>query len=122
MAAECKTKLVLEFTGLGEDHYTSGSFTTTTTPSKVTYNYRQQAVADTEEALDLGGVSTVHLIVFHCVANDADIDTSYAGGTFAGEIECQEGEWCVFKPTGTVYVKNDDVTEQTTYEYWCIGV
>jgi len=69
----------------------------------------------------LGGETTVHLILLHCITNDVDIDTSY-NTSFSAEIECQEGEWCVFKPTGTVRIKNDDAGEQSTVEYWVFGV
>jgi len=120
MAAECTVSIIAELTGLGQLQQLAEKFSVTTTPARVHYQYMEQATADTEEALDVGDVGTVHLIILKCIANDVDIDTSFAT-TYSAEIEVQEGEVAVFKPTGTVYIKNDDATEKSTIEYLVIG-
>jgi hypothetical protein len=121
MAAEATIKLLLEMTGLGDDLFAAGKFSTTTTPTKVVYNYKQQATADTAEVLALGGVTTPHLLVIHCITNDLSVDTSYSA-TFSAEVSVQEGEFAVLKPSGTLWIKNEDSAEQSTFEYWVIGV
>jgi hypothetical protein len=122
MAAQCEIKAILEMTGLGKELFMDERFNTTATPDAVTYNYRTQATADTEEALDLGDVATVELIWIKCISKDLAIDTSFSA-TFSTEIELQEGEVAVFKPAGTVYVRNlDTVTDDNSvYEYVVIG-
>ncbi len=120
MAAEASISILAEVTGLGQLQALANKFSVTTTPARCVYHYMEQATADTDEAIAVGDVGTIHLIVLKCVANDVDIDTSYAS-SFSAEIECQEGEVCVFKPTGTVRIKNDDAGEKSTIEYLVIG-
>ena len=120
MAATGTISIIAELLGLGKEQKFLEKFTVTATPAKAHYNYRQQAVADTAEALDLGGVSIVDCIIIKCVTNDLSIDTSYSV-SFSEEIKLFEGEVAVFNPGGTVYVKNQDSAEQSTYEYLVIG-
>jgi predicted small secreted protein len=120
MAAESNVSIICEVTGLGQLQVFAKKFGVTTTPTRVHYQYMIQAVADTGEVLDVGDVGTVHLIVLKCIANDVDVDTSYVS-SFSAEIEVQEGEVTVFKPTGTVWIKNNDSSEQSTIEYLVIG-
>jgi hypothetical protein len=63
--------------------------------------------------LDLGDIATVEFVIIKCIANDL--------GIFDEDINCQEGETVMFKPSGTVYVKNNDSSEVSTYEYWIVG-
>jgi len=120
MAAAGLIKIVAQLTGLGEVQDFAQRFTLTNTPALATYNYRELAVADTAEALDLGGVSTVDLIIFKAVDNDMLIDTSYVS-SFVEEINVPAGEIAIFKPGATVYVKNEDAAETPAYEYLVIG-
>jgi len=120
MAAECTVSIIAELTGLGQLQQLAEKFSVTTTPARVHYQYMEQATADQAEALDIGDVGTVHLIILKCIANDVDIDTSWVS-SFNAEIEVQEGEVTVFKPTGTVYIQNDDSAEKSTIEYLVIG-
>lgn len=120
MAAEATVSIIAELTGLGQLQQLAEKFSVTTTPARVHYQYMEQATADTDEVLDVGDVGTVHLIILKCIANDVDIDTSYATA-FSAEIEVPEGEVAVFKPTGTVRIKNDDSAEKSTIEYLVIG-
>lgn len=120
MAAECNLNILAKITGLGKSLKIPERFSTTATPARVFYQYMVQAVADTAEAITVGDVGTIELIVMKCISNDVDVDTSYVA-TFNAEIEIQEGEMAVFKPTGTVYIKNDDAAEQSTIEYWIVG-
>lgn len=120
MAAECKVTISAQITGLGQLFEMVDTFTTTTTATRKTYGYQVQAVADTAEALDLGDVTTPELIIIRCIANDVDIDTSFSA-SFSAEITVNEGEVAVFKPTGTVYIKNDDAAEAVTVEFVVVG-
>jgi hypothetical protein len=120
MAASGSISIIATLLGLGKDQAFIDKFALTNTPTKVHYNYRQQAVADTEEALDLGGVTTVDLIVLKAVTNDATLDTTFSV-TYNAELNLPAGEICIFKPSGTVYIKNEDSAEQVTYEYLVIG-
>lgn len=120
MAASGTVSIIAELLGLGKEQRFLDKFTITATPTKAHYNYRQQAVADTAEALDLGGVSTVDCIIIKSITNDLSIDTSYVS-SFVEELKLYEGEIAVFTPGGTVYVKNQDSAEQSTYEYLVIG-
>jgi len=120
MSAECNVTILAEVTGLGQLQALAEKFAVTTTPARVHYQYMEQATADTAEALDVGDVGTVHLIILKCISNDVDIDTSYVS-SFSAEIEVQEGEVTVFKPTGTVYIQNDDAAEKSIVEYLVVG-
>lgn len=120
MAASCEVNVIASLTGLGQLQDLAEKFSVTTTPARCVYQYLEQTTADTAEALEVGDIGTVHLIILKCVANDVDIDTSF-DTSFSAEIECQEGEICVFKPTGTVYIQNDDEGEKSTIEYLAIG-
>lgn len=120
MAAECTINILAEVTGLGKELKIPERFSTTSVPTRVFYQYMIQAVADTAEALAVGDVGTIQLIVMKCITNDVDVDTSYSA-SFNAEIEIQEGEMAIFKPTGTIQIKNDDAGELSTVEYWVIG-
>lgn len=120
MAASGTVNIIAELLGLGESTAFVDRFSLTNTPTRKTKQYRQQAVADTEEALDLGGISTVDLIVIKAITNDMTIDTSFVS-TYNAELNVPQGEIAVFKPSGTVYIKNEDSAEQVTYEYLIIG-
>jgi len=121
MAAECRTKLVVKFTGLGKEEEFSSNFVTTSTPTRAIYHYAIQDTADTAQALELGDVSTVELLVIKCVSNDVDIDLDYVS-SFDADLTIQEGECAVIpKPAGTIYFKNNDASEQSTVEYLIVG-
>lgn len=120
MAAEASISIIGEVSGLGELKTIAEKFSVTTTPARVFYQYMEQTTADTAEALNVGDVGTVHLIILKCISNDVDIDTSFSS-SFSAEVEVQEGEVAVFKPTGTVYIKNDDAAEKSLIEYLVIG-
>ena len=120
MAAEANVSVICEVTGLGQLQMMAEKFAITTTPARVHYQYMEQLTADVAEVLDIGDVGTVHLIILKCIANDVDIDTSYSAAHSA-EIEVQEGEVAVFKPTGTVWIENNDAGEKSTIEYLVIG-
>ena len=120
MAAECTLNILGEITGLGKELRIAERFSTTSVPTRVFYQYMVQAVTNTDEAIAVGDVGSIQLIVMKCITNDVDVDTSYSA-SFSAEIEIQEGEMAIFKPTGTVRIKNDDTGELSTVEYWIIG-
>ena len=119
MSVENNVSIIWELTGLGKEERHADAFSTTTTITAKQHGY-QTTTADTAEALNMGDVSTAELIIINCVSNDVDIDTSYVS-SFNAELTVNEGEWAVFKPTGTVYIKNDDSGEASTVEYWIFG-
>ncbi|MHA2063276.1 MAG: hypothetical protein ACXABY_02725 [Candidatus Thorarchaeota archaeon] len=96
------------------------AFNITTTPDTKFYNHPTQAVADTEEAIAVGDVGTIEYMIVHCITNDCDLDTNFVTAFKASQV-VQEGEWACFKPSGTVYMKNNDAAEQSLIEYWLIG-
>lgn len=120
MAAECAISIIAEASGLGKLLEFAEKFTVTTTPTAYTYNYRTLATADTAEVLDLGDVTTVHLIIIKAIGS-IYIDTSYVS-TFVNEIVLHAGEVAVFKPAGTVYIKNYTGAATPAYEFLVVGV
>lgn len=122
MAASASVNVIVQLLGLGKEQEFVDRFTLSETPAEAHYNYRIQGTSGTEEALALGGVSTIDLIVIKAVSKDLIIDTSYAEATFSEEINLPEGEIAVFKPVdSTIYVMNDVSQETCTYEYLVIG-
>ncbi len=123
MAATGTINIIAELLGLGKDLDFIDRFTLTETPTKSTKQYRIQAVGGTAETLDLGGVTTIDLIIIKAVTNDLLVDTSNVGGagSFVEELNISQGEIAVFKPGGTVFIDNETGSEQCTYEYIVIG-
>lgn len=121
MAAEFKINLVAKLTGLGEQVNFIKTGTDETTPTAGAYMYRTIATADTEEALDLGDVSTVTAIILYAIDYDVDIDCDFVTAFDADLTAKAAGIPAVIPyPAGTVYVKGE--TSQTPkYEYLVIG-
>jgi hypothetical protein len=119
MAAKLTIKMIAELTGLGEGAAILDSYEASV-PTKYNHQYRVQAVADTEEAIDIGDITTVELVVIKVIANDADIDCNFSAA-FKASITIDEGKLSAFKPAGTVYLKNNDAAEQVTFEVWIFG-
>ena len=121
MAAELKIKVSAELTGLGDVmKFLPKKYTAVGTPTVKFGNRQIQAVADTEEALYMGGITSPIMIIMKCISNDVDVDVSF-NAAFSAEITIEEGETQVFKPTGTVYIKNDDAGEAATVDYIVVG-
>lgn len=120
MAASMDVTIRSLFSGLGRDIEFNGAFSTTTTPTESALLYKVQATVDTAEALDLGGVTTPELVIIKAIANDLEIDCDY-DAAFDADIVLAAGEMAVFKPAGTVYIKNQDAGTSVTYEYLVVG-
>jgi len=120
MAADAKISLFGKIENLGETDRLMGMFEVAGVTAKDN-NYQTQAVADTDEALNIGGVTTPSLVIINAVTNDVNVDTSF-DTTFHAEISIPEGEWAMFKPAGTVHIKNATAAEEVTVESWCWGV
>jgi len=120
MAATAQVKLVVTLDGLNKPVEFPISWSTTTTPTKYVMG-RQVTTADTAEALEMGDLATALLVVIECITNDVDIDCNYSS-SFSADITCNEGEAQVFTPAGTVYVKNNDAAEASTFDYLVIGI
>ena len=122
MAAELEISCSAELTGLGDImKFLPKKYTLEDTPT-LKFQYRQiQAVADTAEALDVAGITTIHMIIMKCISKDCEIDCTYAS-SFNAEITILEGETQIFKPAGTVYIRNT-VAEAaaSTVEYMVVG-
>ena len=110
----------LKVEGLSADLAFRKQFVTTATPTAATHQRRTLGVADTAEALDLGDVSTVEYIVIYADTNSIDIDCDF-DSAFDADIEIPQGEVAMFKPAGTVYIKNHDAGQAPVYEYTVIG-
>ncbi len=122
MAAKCEITVGLKTTELDtipEDFIKR--FTMVGTPDASLRQTFVQTTADTEEALPLGDITSIQMIILKCKANDVDIDPSYTAATFRAGMTVEEGEWHVFKPAGTCYVKNNDAGESVSLEYWIVG-
>ena len=118
MAAACDVTLSALIAGLGkslelQDKFSLASFTAQT------YNYRTLAVANTAEALDLGDISVLSLVVIRAIGA-IDVDTTYVS-SFNAEISIPAGQFAVFKPSGLVYIKNNVVGATPAYEIYLIG-
>lgn len=121
MTASGKITVGWQTSEVGSDPWDAvKKFGITTTPDRKFFNHMQQAVADTEEALDIGDLGTIGMVIVHCITNDADIDPNFSA-TFKAGVTVAEGEWAVFQPAGTMYLKNNDAAEQSEIEYWIIG-
>jgi len=120
MAASGSISIVMQLLGLSQEQSFSDRFTLSDIPTSKVCDYRQQAVADTEEALDIGSVTTIDAIVIKAITNDMTVDPSFTS-TYRAGITIKAGEFAVFKPTGTVKIKNLTGAEQVTYEFFIIG-
>ena len=122
MAAEVNVNLIAELTGLGREINFIDRAADGTTPTAATYNYRVLATADTEEALDLGDISTVTGIAIRAIDYDLDIDLDFVAA-FDGDLTVKAGELpaLIPNPAGTIYVKNNGAGETPKYEYLIWG-
>ena len=118
MAAALDVTLTALISGLGKALEMQDKFSLASHTAQ-TYNYRTLATADAAEALDLGDVSTISLIIIRAIAA-IDVDTTYVSA-FNAEISLAAGQFAVFKPSGTVYVKNNVALATPAYEYWIVG-
>jgi hypothetical protein len=120
MSVENSIRIVGEITGLGEGQKFAEAMATTTTCTKFYHGVQIQAVADTAEALELGNVATPQLVLLKCITNDVDVDVTYSS-SFNAELTVNEGEFALFKPYATTYIKNNDSSEQSTIEVYVWG-
>lgn len=117
MGAECRIKLIAEVTGLGQELEFSTNFTTAT-PTLTVYHYH--SVGTSEEALELGEISTVEFVVIKNTdgTNYVEVDCDFVT-TFDTDIQIDAGKSAIFKPSGTVKVKAN--TAACIVEYIVIG-
>lgn len=123
MAATLNLNYFLKLAGLSSDETKmAGNVTLAQVPSATTgIQYRTMVAADTEEALDVGDVSTIDLIVIRAITYDLDVDTSFVAA-FSAELNLVAGEApAIFKPSGTVYIKNNNAAEACVFEVIIIG-
>ena len=121
MAAECSVSIIAEVTGLGKGINFAEKFSTTTTTTRAMYHYAVQDTADTDQALELGDISTIQMLIIKCIENDVDLDLDYVS-SFDADLTIQEGEGAVIPvPSGVVRFKNNDSGEQSTIEYVLAG-
>jgi hypothetical protein len=60
------------------------------------------------------------MVLVYAVENDVDVDLTY-DTTFNAELSISEGEFNIFKPKGTVYIKNATESETATVEIIACG-
>jgi len=121
MAAEARAKVSVEVTGLGKELLFAENFVTTIAPTKAVYNYRVLGTVDTEEALDLGDITTVELVIIKAIDYELEIDCNYTAATFRANIQLAVGEVAMFKPSSAVYVNGAESDETPAYEFIVIG-
>ncbi len=123
MAAEFSVSILAELIGLGKDVTFTDKGIDGTTPTAGSYMYRTLAVADTDELLDLGDISTVGAIVIRAITNDLDIDLDYVSA-FDADLTVKAGAVpaIVPYPAGIVRVKNNGAGETPKFEYIVIGL
>lgn len=123
MAATFTLEFLAKLSGLNsDDSIISGLATLGQTPTATSgVQFRTIATTNTEETLDVGDVATVDMIILKAVSGDIAVDTSF-NATFSTEIIAEAGELpLIFKPNGTVKVKNNTADETPTYSYMVIG-
>jgi hypothetical protein len=120
MAAACNVSVLMDFTGLGKDQSFAEKFAVTTTPARYTYIYQVQTTTNTAEALSIGDVATIELIIIKATSKALLVDSSFVS-SFSSEEIIPEGEVRVLKPSGIVYIKNSVVGESCTLEAWIVG-
>ena len=119
MAGLLNLKLIVQLTGLGHDVIIQDNFNTTAPTSK-SHQYLTQGTTNIAEAIELGDITTVELMVIKAVSKIADIDCNFSSA-FSADIEIVEGGFAAFKPSGTVYLKNSVAGESVVYEVWVFG-
>lgn len=120
MTATATVSIICEVTGLGKNLNFCEKFAIATAPTKALYHYMEQAVADTDEALELGDVATEGLLVIKCVANDVQLDLDYS--SFDVDLTIKEGECAAIPlPAGTIQFRAVSAAEKSTIEYLLVG-
>lgn len=118
-------KIIVNFfiDGLGKGVEKKEAVVLSVTPEITAGSLSQtQETADVAEALNIGGIDTVEGIWIVAKENDLAIDTSWVeADDFCAEIIVKEGEPIYFRPSGTVYIKNNVETEKVTFEYFAWG-
>jgi hypothetical protein len=121
MSAEFECSIIAKLSGLGKDIDFAEKGSDETTPTACTHMYATIATANTAQALDLGDVSTVTMVILYAVDYDVLIDTSYSA-SFSTELTAKAAgiPAVIPYPGGTVYVQGE--TDQTPkFEYLVIG-
>ena len=123
MAAEVDVRIQVELTGLGLNREFFDRATDGTTPTAATYNYRVLATTATEEALDLGDISTETILAIRAIDYDLNVDLSYTAATFRNSFTLKAGEPAALipNPGGSIYVINTTGSETPAYEYLICG-
>lgn len=123
MPATLDVSIIAELQGLGQDISFLDKGTDGTTPTATTgRQYRTLTTADTDEAIDLGDVSTATCIIIRAVTNDLDIDLDYAS-SFDVDLTIKAGEVpaVIPNPAGVTQIKNNGAGETPAFEVWVIG-
>jgi hypothetical protein len=123
MAAEVNINILCKLSGLDKDIVFPERGTDGTAPTSAKgIETRTLATADTEEALDLGGVTTTQGIVIKAIDYDLDIDLDFVAA-FDTDLTIKAGELpaIIPNPAGTVYVKNNGAGETPQYSFMLWG-
>ena len=122
MAALATVNIIAVMEGLGKRQEFSDRADDGTTPTAATYNYRTIVAADTDEALDLGDVTVVTLLVIKAIGFDVDVDLDFVS-TFNADFRIKAGEPAslITNPSGVIQWKNAGSAEAAKIEYLLIG-
>jgi hypothetical protein len=121
MAGTSSTTIVTEVLGIDEPAVFSHKSNMTATPIKATKTRQIQAVADTDEAVNLCGISTVERLSIKCIANDVDVDLNYSS-SFSADFTIPAGESVtITQPVGVTQIKNNGAAEAVTIDIIIVG-
>ena len=121
MAALAEINIIANLTGLGKNLEFAEKFATSTTITRAMHHYAVQDTANTDQALELGDIGTIQLLIIKCVDSDVNLDLDYVSD-FDADLQIQEGECAVIPtPSGVVRFRNVTTDEVSTIEYLLLG-
>jgi hypothetical protein len=122
MAAIIKVSVSAELTGLGDIlKFLPKKYSGVNTPTLKLENRQIQATTNTDEVLELGGVSTVQMLIIICISNAVDIDLDY-GSSFNVDLTLGVNEVAVIPaPAGVIRIKNNVADAVSTVDYIVTG-
>jgi hypothetical protein len=122
MAATIDVSVIIEAFELDGDVSFISKETDGTTPNTYVKHMPTLAVADTEESLDVGDVSTAQLLVIKAIDFDLDVDLDFVT-LFDADLTVKAGgpAAVIPNPAGTIKVKNSTASQAPQYKYLLIG-
>lgn len=122
MSATIDVTVVVDLLSLGKSPNFIDKATDGTTPDTYVSHLPTLASANSEEALDMGDISTAQLLVIRAIDYDLDVDLDF-DTSFDADFTLKAGEPAAVipNPSGTIKVKNATADQAPQYEYLLIG-